>query len=117
MTNQSSGRRGLKIVLFALLRLLFFVVPLVALLYVGLEPYFSAICAALIGFALSLLLLQRQRDPVVELVYNKSHQRDNSTGSKADEDYEDHVVETYRQELDKEADANSEAASDEESGR
>ncbi|MGB3413761.1 MAG: DUF4229 domain-containing protein [Microbacteriaceae bacterium] len=95
-TSPSAERRpsaANKIWAFVLLRLLFFVVPLGVMLVLQFDPWYAAITSALIGFALSLLLLQRQRDPLLEMVYQRSN---NSSQSKAirgqDEDFEDAAV-------------------------
>ena len=56
------------VVLFSLLRLAVFVVPLILLLVIGtplgLPTWAAALWAAVIGIALSLLFLNRFRDPV-----------------------------------------------------
>src|SRR5690606_41529674 len=67
--QNSSVARGIWI--FVGLRLLFFFAPLGVFLLLGFDPWFSAIASALIGFALSLLLLQRQRDPLLQVMHQR----------------------------------------------
>ena len=84
--------RAGKIWFFVLLRLLFFLVPLAILWILTGEPWFSAIAAALIGFALSLLLLQRQRDPLLQVVYQRTSGQVPAVIHGEDEEVEDEIV-------------------------
>lgn len=93
-----------KVWLFVLLRLLFFLVPLGVLWFLTGEPWFSAIAAALIGFALSLLLLQRQRDPLLQIVYQRTTGQAPPVERGDDELYEDEVVDTLLESPDESGD-------------
>ncbi|MFA5608014.1 MAG: DUF4229 domain-containing protein [Leucobacter sp.] len=77
---------------YIVLRLLFFAVPFGLLLLVGLQPWLAAVFAALIGVALSILLLSKQRATASESIYDW-RQRDRTH----DDIVEDAEIETAHQ--------------------
>ena len=71
MTENRSTRKAWLI--YSLLRLAFFFVPLVVLYLLGLGPWWSVGFAALIGVSLSMLLLSKPREQAAESVYEWRH--------------------------------------------
>jgi hypothetical protein len=69
---------------YFLIRIGIFVVALCLLLLTGMDPILAALFAAVIGFAVSLIVLNRQRDKVSEMVY-KRMQRKGDLGTKEGE--------------------------------
>ena len=69
---------------YFLIRIGIFVVALCLLLLTGMDPLLAALFAAVIGFAVSLIVLNRQRDRVSEMVY-KRMQRKGDLGTKEGE--------------------------------
>ena len=65
------------------------------MLWMDFLPIYAAITAALIGLALSLIFLQKQRDPLVELLYRKNSFGDHRTRTE-DELIEDQLADEYR---------------------
>lgn len=59
--------------LFTVLRLLLFVLPLVALMLLGVIYWVAIIAAAVIGMCLSFLLLGKPRDAVARDIYDRRH--------------------------------------------
>lgn len=57
------------------LRVGIFVVALAALTLLGIDPLLSALLAAVIGLAISLLFLGKQRDRVSAAIFERSQQR------------------------------------------
>ncbi|GAB2556612.1 hypothetical protein GCM10027033_12400 [Leucobacter ruminantium] len=55
---------------YIVLRLLLFAVPFGVLYMIGLQPWLAAVFAALIGAALSILLLSKQRATASESIYD-----------------------------------------------
>lgn len=84
---------------YTVLRLLTFIVPLAILLLLGFNEWFSAIIAAIIGFAFSLIFLQRSRAQVSTAIHNKRTGADADephevpTDEEAEDDVVDHVIE------------------------
>jgi len=54
---------------YTALRLLFFAVPFGILYVLGIQPWLSAVFAALIGVSLSIIFLSRPRDAASESIY------------------------------------------------
>lgn len=83
------------ILLYSLLRLAVFAVPLTLLVIIGtplgLPFWAAALWAALIGIALSLLVLGRFRDPVSERLY-QARQVTASSTSDAESDLENRLL-------------------------
>lgn len=78
----------LAVVAFSALRILLFAVPLVVIYALSGNPILSAVLAAVIGFALSMILLARQRGTVAEVLQERSETR----RVVSDETIEDEVV-------------------------
>jgi hypothetical protein len=86
-----AGQRNpvaLAFVAYSLLRLALFVVPLVIIYALSMNPILSAVVAAVIGFALSMILLDRQRGSVAKLLGQRAAAR----RVVSDEAYEDDVI-------------------------
>lgn len=66
---------ALSFVAYTALRLLVFLVPLVAIYAVSGNALVSAVLAAIIGFALSMILLDRQRASVALMLRNRAESR------------------------------------------
>ncbi|PFG29401.1 DUF4229 domain-containing protein [Paramicrobacterium agarici] len=85
-------------VTYTILRLLTFFVPLAILLLLGFNEWFSAIVAALIGFAVSLIFLRRSRDQVSEAIHSKrtgadaAKPHETPTDEEAEDDVVDHAA-------------------------
>ncbi len=77
------------VLVYTVLRLLAFLVPLGVLLVLRIEPWIAAVLAALIGMALSFVLLRSPREKVAKDIYARRHggHRPDTT----DEDAEDAV--------------------------
>ena len=75
--------------IFVLARVGVFAAVLATLLILGIDPYFSAMVAAVVGLAVSLLFFQRQRDRVSTSVY-EAVTKDKSKPSA--ENAEDHLL-------------------------
>ncbi|MCW4456943.1 DUF4229 domain-containing protein [Microbacterium sp. MPKO10] len=80
---------------YTILRLLAFIVPLVILLFLGFNEWFSAIIAAIIGFAFSLIFLQRSRERVAVAIHDRRTGADAAEPHETptDEEAEDDVIE------------------------
>jgi hypothetical protein len=66
---------ALAFVAFSALRILLFVVPLLVIYALSGNPVLSAVLAAVIGFALSMILLDRQRGSVAQLLTQRAATR------------------------------------------
>ena len=78
----------LPIVLFTLLRLAVFIVPLLVLVLFGVTPWIAAIWAAVIGMAVSLLVLNRFRNPVAERLHDSRTKQKAAPGFDEESDLE-----------------------------
>lgn len=56
----------LTIGIFIIVRVAFFAVPLVVLLLFGADPWISAVLSAVMGFALSIIFLEKLKNPLME---------------------------------------------------
>jgi len=89
------------VVLFTLLRLAFFLVPLGIMM---LFPAFwgmwwlAVLFAALIGLSLSIIFLQKPRGEMSEGIYNRQKRRTKVTEREIDEDIEDQANEALTDE-------------------
>jgi len=94
--------RARSALVYTVLRLLAFLVPLVVLLFFPVFqdlPWLAAIFAALIGLSLSLLFLRRPLDSVTGGLAERRAQRTATgrrTGAETDADTEDAVVDATR---------------------
>ena len=76
--------------IYTILRLVFFVVPFVVFWLIGFQVWISAILAAVIALALSLLLLTRFRNQTSTSLFQARAER---TGKKSsDESHEDELL-------------------------
>lgn len=66
---------ALPFVAYSALRILLFAVPLVVIYALSGNPIISAVLAAVIGFALSMILLGRQRGSVAQLLRQRAETR------------------------------------------
>jgi TctA family transporter len=83
---------ALAFVAYSALRLLVFVVPLLVIYGLSRNPIVSAVLAAVIGLALSMILLDRQRGSVAKLLLQRAETRQ----VVSDEAAEDEVVDEAR---------------------
>lgn len=65
-------------ILYIVARVLVFALPLTILLVLGFNAYYSTGIAAIIGLALSVLLLSRWRSALSEEIYNRVNKRDSA---------------------------------------
>jgi len=76
---------------YSLLRLAAFAVPLVILLWLGLDPWIAAVVAAIIGVCVSYIFFASWRSQVSAEIYDaRKHKK---SASSVDEDIEDQAVE------------------------
>lgn len=61
------------VLIYTVLRLLAFLIPLGVLLVLRIEPWIAAVLAALIGMALSFILLRSPREQVAKGIYARRH--------------------------------------------
>ncbi|WP_243695014.1 DUF4229 domain-containing protein [Labedella populi] len=61
------------VLVYTVLRLLAFLIPLGVLLALRIEPWIAAVLAALIGMALSFVLLRSPREEVAKGIYARRH--------------------------------------------
>ncbi|RWZ51216.1 DUF4229 domain-containing protein [Labedella phragmitis] len=61
------------VLVYTVLRLLAFLVPLGVLLVLRIEPWIAAVLAALIGMALSFILLRSPREQIAKDIYARRH--------------------------------------------
>ncbi|MFM6980534.1 MAG: DUF4229 domain-containing protein [Micrococcales bacterium] len=60
---------------YFILRIAIFVVALVIFVALGIDPLLSALFAAVLGLAISLLFLGKQRDAVSSAIYARTQQK------------------------------------------
>jgi hypothetical protein len=77
---------------YTALRILLFGVPLGVLLWAGVNPWVSAVVAAVFGFSASLIFLRRPRESIATDLYAARHREVPAT--RADDDEEDAAVDT-----------------------
>jgi hypothetical protein len=73
-------------ILYIVARVLVFALPLTILLVLGFNAYYSTGIAAIIGLALSVLLLSRWRSALSEEIYNRVNKRESADTKAEDED-------------------------------
>jgi len=71
-------------IVFTILRVLLFAIPLAVTLSLGVEPWIAALSAAVIGLCLSTIVLVRPRTSFATMLYNTRHR----TTSRAHRDNE-----------------------------
>lgn len=75
------------VLVYTVLRLLAFFVPLGILLALRIEPWIAAVLSALIGMAVSFIVLRSPREKVAAGIYDRRH--GTRTADTSDEDAED----------------------------
>lgn len=97
------------ILLFTLVRLAFFVVPLAVLLLIlpsgQTFRFIAAILAALIGVSLSLLFLDRLRTPVAGALRDSRAPREDGVTDDSDNDYENALLDAVEGQIPEKAKA------------
>jgi hypothetical protein len=81
-------------VIYVLARLGLFALILAVFLLLGFEGIYSAIIAGVMALALSLLLLQKQRDALSRDIYKKFQRDDNSAIPDSDADVENAILDS-----------------------
>ena len=79
---------------YILIRLGLFVGVLVILITIGLDKFLSAVFAAMISLAISLIFFTKQRDRVSEAVYNRIKRNDASGSDDAESDLENAALDS-----------------------
>lgn len=79
---------------YILIRLGLFVGVLVILIAIGLDKFVSALFAAMISLAISLIFFTKQRDRVSEAVYNRINRNDTTGSDDAESDLENAVLDS-----------------------
>jgi hypothetical protein len=79
---------------YILIRLGLFVGVLVILIAIGLDKFVSALFAAMISLAISLIFFTKQRDRVSEAVYNRIKRNDASGSDDAESDLENAALDS-----------------------
>ena len=79
---------------YILIRLGLFVGVLVILIAIGLDKFVSALFAAMISLAISLIFFTKQRDRVSEAVYNRINRNDTTGSDDAESDLENSVLDS-----------------------
>ena len=82
---------ALAFVAYTALRLLLFLVPLGVIYVLSGNTLVSAVLAAIIGFALSMILLDRQRGSVAQLLRNRAESRRIVSDETAEDEVADEV--------------------------
>jgi len=75
---------------YTALRILLFAVPLAVLLLAGVNPWVSALVAAVFGLSASLLFLRRQRESIASDLYAARHRE--APAVRADDEEEDAAI-------------------------
>lgn len=82
------NKKWLAWISYVVLRLAFFVVPLLLFIALGIADWLAAILAAVVGLALSVLFLSKQRGAASETIYER-RTRENASATKRDRAAED----------------------------
>ncbi|CAB4636536.1 unannotated protein [freshwater metagenome] len=85
---------------YILIRLGLFVGVLVILIAIGLDKFLSAVFAAMISLAISLIFFTKQRDRVSEAVYNRIKRNDASGSDDAESDLENAALDSKESKTD-----------------
>jgi hypothetical protein len=79
---------------YILIRLGLFVGVLVVLIAIGLDKFVSALFAAMISLAISLIFFTKQRDRVSEAVYSRIKRNDTTGSDDAESDLENAALDS-----------------------
>ncbi|MCI2957295.1 DUF4229 domain-containing protein [Agromyces atrinae] len=82
-------------VYYTALRIVLFAAPLAILLIAGVEPWVSALVAALFGFSTSFIFLRRPREAMSQELYDARHR--SQTVPHVDDDAEDAAIDAEQQ--------------------
>lgn len=85
---------------YILIRLGLFVGVLVILIAIGLDKFVSALFAAMISLAISLIFFTKQRDRVSEAVYNRIKRIDATGSDDAESDLENAALDSKESKTD-----------------
>ena len=85
---------------YILIRLGLFVGVLVILIAIGLDKFLSAVFAAMISLAISLIFFTKQRDRVSEAVYNRIKRNDATGSDDAESDLENAALDSKESKTD-----------------
>jgi ABC-type bacteriocin/lantibiotic exporter with double-glycine peptidase domain len=81
---------------YILIRLGLFVGILVIMILIGFEKFFSALIAAVLSLAISLIFFSKQRDRVSEAVYKRINRNDTVGTDDTDSDHENAVLDAKK---------------------
>ena len=81
---------------YILIRLGLFVGVLVVLIAIGMDKFLSALFAAVISLAISLIFFTKQRDRVSEAVYNRINKNDTTGSDDAESDLENSILDAKK---------------------
>ena len=83
---------------YVLIRVGLFVGVLVILIAIGQDKFISALLAAIISLAISLIFFSKQRDRVSEAVYKRINRNDTVGSDDSDSDHENAVLDAKSEE-------------------
>lgn len=86
---------------YILIRVGLFVGILVIMILLNFDKFFSALIAAVLSLAISLIFFTKQRDRVSEAVYQRIHRNDTVGSDDADSDHENEVMDAKKDPEDK----------------
>jgi MFS superfamily sulfate permease-like transporter len=81
---------------YILIRLGLFIGALVIFILLGFDKFFSALIAAVVSLAVSLIFFTKQRDRVSEAVYKRINRNDTVGSDDADSDHENAVLDSKK---------------------
>jgi membrane protein implicated in regulation of membrane protease activity len=82
---------------FSLMRIAAFAIPLVVMLFLGIEPWIAALLAAIIGLCISYIFFARTRNSLSQALYES---RQAKKAENKDEETEDALVDAALEEED-----------------
>ena len=81
---------------YVLIRLGLFIGSLVIMVALGFDKFFSALIAAVVSLAISLIFFTKQRDRVSEAVYKRINRYDTVGSDDSDSDHENAVLDAKK---------------------
>ena len=81
---------------YVLIRLGLFIGSLVIMVALGFDKFFSALIAAVVSLAISLIFFTKQRDRVSEAVYKRINRNDTVGTDDSDSDHENAVMDAKK---------------------
>ncbi len=79
---------------YVLIRLGLFIGVLVILVALGFDKFYSALIAAVLSLAISLLFFRKQRERVSEAVYNRIYKNDTEGSPDPESDLENEILDS-----------------------